>query len=92
MTSIHKDASYWWDHEVFKMFMQHTTKKFKREAIWEVSWDELHKQINGGQSRIDTQDPRSDLDKLTHRWLKKTQPIHSKRWVKFIDRIFFWQQ
>jgi hypothetical protein len=90
MTSIQKAPTYWWDRDVLTLFSQHAPKRFKKEAIWGVNWDELNNQFNKSKRDADYRDPRNIFDKLVHRWLRKTQRIHSKRWVRLIDRILSW--
>ncbi|MEK6285219.1 MAG: glycosyltransferase family 2 protein [Acidobacteriota bacterium] len=86
MTSVREEATYWWDREVLAMFAQHTPKAFRTEDIWGVNWSGLLKKTNPNDALITYQDPRSPFDKLLHRWLRKTQPIYHKKWVKLVDK------
>ena len=86
MTSIREEAAYWWDREVLAMFARHTPKAFRREDIWGVDWSGLLKKTKPNDSSITCRDPRSPFDKLVHRWLRKTQPVYHKKWVKLVDK------
>jgi hypothetical protein len=86
MRTIRNEAMYWWDREVLKMFAQHGAKRFRREAIWDADWSTIAKNINICEGRMSCQDPRSIFDRILHSWLRRTQPLYHKAWVKRVDR------
>ena len=86
MTSIREESTFWWDREVLKMFALHTPSAFRREDIWGVHWCGLLQMVNGNDASAACEDPRGVFEKVVHRWLRKTQPIHKKTWVKLIDK------
>jgi Glycosyl transferase family 2 len=86
MTSIYQEPQFWWDQQVLELLDKHGTKIFSREAIWDVDWSALAQKFNGKQLSC-YRDPRNFLDKLIHRWLKKTQTQPSKLSTRFCDRF-----
>lgn len=87
MTSIYREGVFWWDQEVLAWFAQYGSATFKREAIWDVDWSAFSKKINSHSFLGDCYDPRNRFDIYVHRWLKKTQPIYSRRWICIIDKM-----
>lgn len=87
MTSIHRQNIYWWDKQVLEWLAKHGSEKFKRESIWDVDWSNLSNKVNPSGSQIDFKDPRSHFYKYFHHWLRKTQPIASRREVRTIDKV-----
>jgi glycosyltransferase involved in cell wall biosynthesis len=77
MSSVNRDASYRWDHEVLEYFRLHGAEKFKRLAIWDVDWAKLRDEFYPEESTKGRLDPRSKFDKLVHRWLESSQPNFS---------------
>jgi glycosyltransferase involved in cell wall biosynthesis len=103
MTSIPKQTYYDTDKKVLEYLLGYGTLKFKRLSIWDVNWNELHKKIFNETPELDLNDPRTMLDKIYHRWLKKTQHHFSyfdqntstavKLWVNAVQqtmRVFGW--
>ncbi len=86
MTSVRSSSVFWWDKEVISWLDKHGTTKFKKEAIWDLDWSKLAKQINSGFLAVDYSDPRSKFDKLIHIWLKRTQPIVTNILIRLIDK------
>ena len=87
MTSVQREPFFWWDRDILLWFEKHGTENFRKQAIWDVDWSDLsQKCFPDGDNRI-YKDPRNWLDKLIHTWLKKTQHIRSKLWVKAIDKL-----
>lgn len=74
-----KEKSFWFDFEVIKLFEKYGTKKFRKDAIWDINWNKI------GINRIT--DPRSLIDKLVQLWLKNTQKIAYKKSVMKVDRF-----
>jgi hypothetical protein len=87
MTSVYREGAFWWDREVLDWLAKHGSETFKREAIWNVDWLALSQTINSHSSLVDCYDPRSRFDKYVHRWLRKTQPIYSRREIRLIEQI-----
>jgi hypothetical protein len=94
MTSVYREGIFRWDGEVLKLLIEHGPATFKREAIWDVDWSELYQKIYGESPPLSLQDPRSQFDKLVHRWLKRTQLHFSyfseagpKTTVRIVQRI-----
>jgi len=87
MTSIYCEERFWWDRKILDLLSKHDPKTFKREAIWDINWSALSQKINPDDMQVNYHDPRSCLDKYVHRWLKKTQPIRSRKDVRFIEKI-----
>jgi hypothetical protein len=85
MFSVNRQEFYRWDKEVLDYFNEYGTAKFKREAIWDVDWLEIAKKISSKPSGTDVHDPRNDIEKRIHSWLKKTQPYASNLDIKLIQ-------
>jgi len=77
MTSICRENIYRWDKEILQLFSEHGTVKFKRLAIWDVNWSKLYEELNPDKPQMDFGDPRTWVDKIIHRWLRRTQPYFS---------------
>jgi glycosyltransferase involved in cell wall biosynthesis len=89
MSSVNRDVSYRWDHEVLAYFREHGTRKFKRLAIWNVDWSRLRDERYPGEFPQNLSDPRSKFDKFVHRWLEFSQPDFSLHACpKFGKRLF----
>ena len=86
MATIPDGALYWWDREVLLMFAQYAPKRFKREAIWDADWPTIARNANLHEAGMSYRDPRNMFDKIVHAWLKRTQPVYRKSWVKRVDR------
>jgi len=87
MTTIWKDKIYWWDQTVLDLIEKHGAETFRRCAMWDVDWVALSQSINPNGSSSIYQDPRAQLEKAIHKWLSKTQPIHAKYYVRFVDQM-----
>jgi glycosyltransferase involved in cell wall biosynthesis len=74
MTSTRRDGSYWWDGQVLDFFEKYGTEKFKLAAIWDVNWEQIAEALERDTTATSYADPRNRLDKIIHKWLKKTQP------------------
>ena len=77
MTSVNREGAYRWDKEVLELFKEHGTAKFRKLPIWNTDWSKLHEELYPEKPRAPYLDPRSRLDKLIHRWLRRTQPAFS---------------
>jgi hypothetical protein len=87
MTSVRRDAVFWWDREVVAFLAEHGAKKFKREAIWDVDWIAVSEKVGAPLDAERAGDPRTRFDKYVHRWLRKTQPVAHYRSVRLADRM-----
>lgn len=98
VTSTKIDAIYWWDIEVLKLFLEYGCKKFKKENIWYINWNEIYQKyltmysnsnneiiISSGKSPI-FDDPRNRLEKKVHNWLMKTQ-VNCNKSYETIENI-----
>jgi glycosyltransferase involved in cell wall biosynthesis len=77
MTSVSREGVFRWDMEVLAFLGEYGPAKFKRQAIWDVDWTALHREIYPDAPPVRFKDPRNWLDKWVHRWLRKTQPYYS---------------
>lgn len=87
MTSTSRPGLFWWDEEVISWFAKYGCAKFKREAVWDVNWDALAKELNMDISQILLSDPRSRSDKYVHGWLKRTQATRKNFRVRMIEKV-----
>lgn len=77
---------YRFDLEVLRIFEKHGTRRFSREAVWEVDWPALATQF--GLPRPDRfADPRSSVEKRVHRWLRTTQAMPNHTVVRWQERL-----
>jgi glycosyltransferase involved in cell wall biosynthesis len=87
MTSVTDDEVFWYDREVLKFFDYHGTKKFRREAIWDVNWEQLANGLGKTVNALQYKDPRRRNERYIHMWLKKTQGSSNKLSVRIIQKI-----
>jgi hypothetical protein len=87
VTSVCREGVFWWDRQILDLLGKHSPETFKREAIWDVDWSALSKKINPDGSSVDYYDPRSKFNQYVHQWLRKTQPIHSRRDIRLIEKV-----
>lgn len=86
MTSIKKEANYYWDREVLDWFLKYDLQKFKHENIWYVDWAKLCSRFyQGNVPPFKLQDPRSWFEKKIHNWLNRTQAIASRRLIRYLE-------
>ncbi len=62
------------------------TDYFRREAIWDVDWQEKARQY-GLKNPEKYVDPRGWLNKIIHLWLKTTQPLYPYSPFRLVLRI-----
>lgn len=75
-----------WDEKVLVYFQEYGTTYFKKLAIWDVDWSKKA-QVFGKQIPFSLKDPRSNIDKLIHKWFKFSQNKLDKRMFRRIDRL-----
>ena len=85
MTSINYDKSNWIDREILSYFDEHGTKQFRREAIWNFYWKDIAKSL-GDNDVSRYRDPRNRFESFLHVWLKKTQRIQTKFYVRLVQK------
>jgi hypothetical protein len=81
---MNSEKSYWFDKEVLDFFNIHGIRKFKKEAIWDVKWNDIAKTFNF-DNHEKYFDPRITFDRLMHFWLKRTQRMKGSYIVRKID-------
>jgi glycosyltransferase involved in cell wall biosynthesis len=67
---------YHWDAEVLRLFQRHGTRAFRRLAVWDVDWNEVHLRIHGEPPPAPLADPRNAFERWVHRRLAATQWRH----------------
>jgi hypothetical protein len=72
-----REGVYRWDKEMLKLFAEHGVKRFRRLAVWDVDWRNLYEHVHGLTAPAELRDPRNWFERLTHRWLQRTQPYCS---------------
>lgn len=87
MTSIRKSGTYWYDREVIKWFDEYGTKKFSREAIWDVNWTTIGNQLRCNHEGKVYKDPRHLFQRVVHKWLRETQNIHTRWYIVLVDSL-----
>lgn len=90
MTSIQRTHRSWWDKEVLDMLDKYGAKHFRRQNVWSVDWNAVHREIYGKEPDRSLSDPRSKFDKWVHRWLEASQtnynPYNLKLKVRIIEK------
>jgi len=86
MTSVRREAIFWWDREILDWLSKYGTETFKREAIWDFNWSELASKL-GDCSGTSYSDPRNKFTKFIHRWLNKSQPRATRLSVRFVEKV-----
>ena len=71
-------AIYWWDREVVRWFETHGASRFRREAVWDKDWNATARLVGSNLNGNTFNDPRNGFEKLTHSWLRRSQP-HPQR-------------
>ena len=85
---------YRWDREMLQLFQQHGTKRFRKLAVWDVNWADMHKAIYGTPPPADLEDPRTPIDRNIQSYLEKTQRYYShfapkrRRRDVYRDRVY----
>lgn len=87
LCSFPPSDTYWWDYEVLRMFEQHGTQYFRKQAIWDFDWTAVARRVYGDTAPT-ISDPRSRFDKLMHRFLRATQPFARSLPMKILDKLF----
>lgn len=72
MTSANIDGRYGTDRDVLEALHQHGTRRFRRQAIWDVDWVGLGR-VHGFPHPERFADPRSRFEKRVHQWLAASQ-------------------
>jgi glycosyltransferase involved in cell wall biosynthesis len=87
MRNIKRENVFWYDKEILEWFDKYQTKHFRREAIWDVDWPGIAEKfgVDGNLRRF--RDPRNGLERLIHRWLKRTQRTYGKRHIRTLEKI-----
>jgi hypothetical protein len=81
---VNLEKSYWFDKEVLSFFDVYGLRKFKKEAIWDVNWNDIAKTFNFDNNEKYF-DPRNSFDRLMHLWLNQTQRMKDSFIVRKID-------
>jgi hypothetical protein len=87
MTSVSHDSVYWWDKEILDLMSKYGAKMFRKEAVWDIDWCSTSHKIGLKDLENAYQDPRNFLEKIIHRYLRRTQPFAYKRTVKIFDKL-----
>ncbi|HTY26494.1 MAG TPA: glycosyltransferase family 2 protein [Desulfomonilaceae bacterium] len=78
MTSTLRESAFWWDKEVLHFFRDYGVTLFSKLDIWDQDWVSLAKR-EGFRDAHMFEDPRSKLEELAHRALRRsrgpTRPI-----------------
>jgi acetyltransferase-like isoleucine patch superfamily enzyme len=89
---MNTDDKHWFDVEILKMFETCGVVRFRKEAIWEVDWNEIARKWGVSPSKP-ISDPRNGLEKAVQSWMKKTQPFYKsqriKKWDSLIGYFYF---
>jgi hypothetical protein len=86
ISSVYCESKLWWDNQILEFFDHYGVEFFKREAIWDVDWDEKGRMF-GFSTNNNYNDPRNKLYKKIQKYLFKTQPIRKKYWVRKMDKL-----
>ena len=86
MTSTRKDPEYRWDREVAEYFQEYGTKRFSKLDIWDNDWKAVGRR-HGYEKAEEFKDPRGILEKMMHRWLRRTQAHQFKLQHRIIDAL-----
>lgn len=84
--NIRKEKLYRWDQEILKIIETHGAKLFKKEAIWDVNWEETAHHY-GYKNTLQFRDPRSLFEKIVHTLLLKTQPYSENIWIRLVQKM-----
>jgi hypothetical protein len=92
LTSVKRQARYRWDGEVLQLFARHGAAPFRRLDVWDTDWKQLATAWGQAPESV-PRDPRSSIDRLVMRYLRRTQGRHHRlpwRWVDEALRIVGW--
>jgi hypothetical protein len=89
MTSTNVEGCYATDREILAHLEKSGTRRFARQAIWDVDWVELAG-LHGFAQPERFRDPRTPLEKRFHRWLADSQarPFTFKH--KVVNKLLRW--
>ena len=90
MTSIRREPFYRWDREILALLAEHGAGRFRRTAIWDVDWAGKQRLLEVDVDPAALRDPRSRLDRLVSRWLRRTQARADTRSVRRVDSLLRW--
>lgn len=77
MTSVRVQDHYRWDEAVIELLAEHGPAAFRRLGIWDVNWRKRARSLGMDLPDAALRDPRTRLERLVHRWLRRMQPYHS---------------
>ena len=83
--SLGAEPMTWWDREVAQILHEKGPGSFRRLAIWDKDWNAVAEKI--GLKGRDLSDPRSMVEKITHRLLKYTQRNRSNWGTRALERL-----
>ncbi len=86
MTSTKKSQRYHWDFEVLAFLQEYGNQVFSKLDIWDLDWIELAKRQTIAQADL-FRDPRTELEKIMHFWLRRSQRFSRYFFLRAIDRI-----
>ena len=86
ITSVISVPSYIWDQKILEYIATQPPKYFNRIDTWDINWANKVED-HGGVDKSKFLDRRSFIDKLVIRYLRHTQKIKDKIWVKIFDRM-----
>lgn len=86
ISSVYCQSKLFWDLEILNLFDQYGTKYFRREAIWNIDWQEKAR-LYGKSNPHSYKDPRNKLHKKIHSYLTSSQPKMNKYYIRQIDKL-----
>ncbi len=76
----------WWDLQMLEWFEHWGSGRFSKIDLWDFDWNGLINQCDLPWSGPPVKDPRSWWGKKVFSYLKHTQPIAGRKWVKLTDK------
>lgn len=92
LTSVRRLARYRWDGEVMGFFGKHGAAPFRRLDVWDADWPSLARAWGRSPDEV-PHDPRSFIDRLVIKYLRRTQGRENQlpfRWLDRALRIVGW--
>lgn len=77
---------YWWEKEIVTMMALHGSYAFTKIDIWYENWMEIAKEYGYTDLSL-FKDRRSICDKLFLNYIRSTQAISKKWWIRLADKI-----
>lgn len=87
MRRVEPERHSWWDKETVRLFSEHGVERFRRLDVFDGSWWAGMPDFDGVRVTAEwPYDPRGGFERRFHRWMRKTQAVRMRWWVRLLQR------